>query len=99
MELLETASSATQTTFSIAGQVKNVSSRSMSGVVVYYNLQDISGKSIRVEQGALEKDPLPPNEVSPFRLSTQYDPAIKRFNVTFAETFGGNLVTKDSRKP
>ena len=98
MELLETTSSATQTSFGVAGQVKNVSSRSVSGVVVYYDLQDINGKSIRIEQGPLEKDPLSPNEVSRFRISTTYDPAIKRFSITFAETFGGNLVTRDSRK-
>ena len=98
MELLETRQSATQETISIVGQAKNTYTRDVSGVTVYCDFQDASGNSIRVEQGTLKTDPLPPNTVSEFRVSTAYDPAIKRFNVSFAEMFGGKLVTKDSRK-
>jgi len=98
MELLETRQSATQETISIVGQVQNTYTREVSGVTVYCDFQDSSGTSIRVEQGALKTDPLPPNTTSEFRISTKYDPAIKRFNVSFAEMFGGKLVTKDSRK-
>ena len=98
MELLETKISATQTTIDIVGQVKNVSTREVSGVTVYCDFQDASGKSVRVVQGHLEIDPLPPNKVSQFKVSTPASAAIKRFNVTFAEMFGGKLVTKDSRK-
>ena len=69
------------------------------GVTVSYDFQDANGKSLRVEQGHLDTDPLAPNKISQFRISTRYSPEIKRFNVTFAEIFGGRLVTKDSRKP
>lgn len=99
MELLETRQSATQTTVTIVGQVKNISPREVSGVNVSADFQDANGRSLRVEQGHLEKDPLPPNQVSEFRITTPYSPDIKRFNVTFAEIFGGRLLTKDSRKP
>ncbi|MBI4463159.1 MAG: hypothetical protein HY647_00510 [Acidobacteria bacterium] len=98
MELLETKISATQEAITIVGQVKNISDREVNGVTVYYDFQDGSGKSIRTEQGFLETDPLPPDKVSQFKISTQYNPGIKRFNVTFGEMFGGQLVTKDSRK-
>ena len=98
MELLETKQSATQSTIDIVGQVKNVSTREVSGVTVYCDFQDASGKSVRVVQGHLEIDPLAPNKISQFRVSTPASAAIKRFNVTFAEMFGGKLVTKDSRK-
>ena len=99
MELLETRQSATQTTITIVGRVKNISPREVSGVNVSTDFQDANGKSLRVEQGHLEKDPLPPNEVSEFRITTPYSADIKRFNVGFAELFGGRLVMKDSRKP
>lgn len=97
MELLQTRQSATQTTISIVGQVKNISTREVSGVTVSYDFQDANGGSLRVEQGNLEKDPLAPNEISEFRINTRYSEDIKRFNVTFAQLFGGPLVTKDSR--
>ena len=99
MELLETKQSATQSSIDIVGQVKNISPREVMGVAVSCDFQDASGKSLRVEQGHLETDPLAPNKVSLFKISTRYNPEIKRFNVTFAEIFGGRLVTKDSRKP
>ena len=99
MELLETRQSATQTTITIVGRVKNVSPREVMGVGVSTDFQDANGGSLRVEQGHLERDPLPPNEISEFRITTPYNANIKRFNVNFAELFGGPLVMKDSRQP
>ena len=99
MELLETKQSATQTTIDIVGQVKNISTREVSGVTVYCDFQDAAGKSVRVVEGQLDTDPLAPNKISTFKISTRSSPEIKRFNVTFAQIFGGRLVTKDSRKP
>lgn len=99
MELLETKQSATQTAIEIVGQVKNISPREVMGVTVSCDFQDANGKSLRVEQGHLDTDPLAPNKISQFRINTRYSPEIKRFNVSFAEIFGGRLVTKDSRKP
>ncbi|MBI3896294.1 MAG: hypothetical protein HY313_10245 [Acidobacteria bacterium] len=98
MELLETNQSATQDAITIVGRVKNNYSRDVSGVAVYCDFQDANGSSIRIEQGSLQTDPLSPNAISEFRINTPYNSAIKRFNVTFAEMFGGKLVTKDSRK-
>jgi hypothetical protein len=99
MELLETRQSATQTTITITGRVKNISPREVMGVAVSTDFQDATGRSIRVEQGSLARDPLPPNEISEFRITTPYSENIKRFNVNFAELFGGPLVMKDSRQP
>ncbi len=99
MELLETKANATaQNTLEIVGQVKNISTRPVSGVTVYCDLQDASGKSLRVVQGHLGTDPLAANKISEFRLSAPYSAEIKRFNVTFGQMFGGPLTTKDSRK-
>lgn len=98
MELLETKPSRTQTSLVIVGKVKNISPREVSGVTVYIDFQDAKGKSIKREQGHLDTDPLKPNQISEFKISTPDNPAIQRFNVTFAEMFGGPLVTKDSRK-
>lgn len=98
MELLETKPSRTQTTLEIVGKVKNISSREVSGVNVICDFQDANGKSIKRAQGRLETDPLAPNQISEFKISTADNPAIQRFNVTFAELFGGPLPTKDSRK-
>jgi len=99
MELLETRQSATQTTITIVGRVKNVSQREVAGVAVSTDFQDATGRSLRAEQGSLARDPLPPNETSEFRITTPYNENIKRFNVNFAELFGGPLVMKDSRQP
>lgn len=98
MELLETKPSRTQTTLEIVGRVKNISPREVSGVAVYCDFQDANGKSIKREQGHLDTDPLGPNQVSQFKITTPDNAAIQRFKVTFAEMFGGPLVTKDSRK-
>ena len=98
MELLEAKQSATQDAINIAGQVKNISGKEVSGVTVLCDFQDSAGKSIRVEQGYLGTDPLAADKTSAFKISTKYDPNIKRFNVTFREMFGGALATKDSRK-
>jgi hypothetical protein len=99
MELLETTQSATQSAINIVGRVKNISGRPVSGVAVSADFQDETGRSIRVEQGNLVTDPLEPDAVSEFRISTPYNANVKRFNVTFAELFGGPLVTRDSRQP
>ena len=99
MELLETRQSATQTTITIVGRVKNISPREVIGVAVSTDFQDANGRSVRVEHGNLVRDPLPPNEISEFRITAPYSESIKRFNVTFAELFGGPLVMKDSRQP
>ena len=98
MELLETRIGATQDAINITGQVKNISGREVSGVTVMYHFQDASGNSIRTEQGFLETDPLAADKTSGFKISIKYDPNVKRFNVTFSSMFGGNLLTKDSRK-
>ena len=98
MELLETNIAATQTAINIDGQVKNISPREVSGVEVYCNFQNMDGESIRVARGYLDTDPLAVGETSTFKISTEYDPNIKRFSVTFGRTFGGPLVTKDSRQ-
>jgi hypothetical protein len=97
MELLEAKQSATQTTITIVGKVKNISSREVMGVAVSVNFQDADGNSLKVEQGNLVTDPLPPNETSDFKITTPYSTNIKRFSVSFAELFGGPLIMKDSR--
>ncbi len=97
MELLEASQSATQTTITLVGQVKNVTTREVSGVTVSVNFQDADGNSVRVEQGNLATDPLPPDATSEFRITTPYSEGIRRFSVSFAEIFGGPLVMRDSR--
>jgi hypothetical protein len=98
MELIETTPSRTQTSLEIVGKVKNISGREVSGVNVFCDFQDANGNSIKREQGHLDTDPLAPNAISTFKISTPDNAGIQRFNVTFAEMFGGPLVTKDSRK-
>ena len=99
MELLETKQSATQTTIDIVGQVKNISTREVSGVTVYCDFQDAAGKSVRVVEGHLDTYPLAPNKISTFKISTRSSPEIKRFNVTFAQLWGGGGAPEASRKP
>ena len=99
MELLETKQSATQSSLEIVGQVKNISPRPVNGVTVTCDFLDASGKSIKRETGSLDTDPLAPNKISTFKISTAYSAAIKGFKVNFGQMFGGPLALKDSRKP
>src|SRR5262249_24503084 len=72
MELLETKQSATQSSLEIVGQVKNISPRPVNGVTVICDFLDASGKSIKREQGTLDTDPLAPNKISTFKITTAY---------------------------
>ncbi|MBI3933842.1 MAG: hypothetical protein HY316_04065 [Acidobacteria bacterium] len=98
MELLETKTSQTQSAIEVVGQVKNISTRPVEGVTVFCDFQDASGKTVKREQGSLDTDPLAPNKISTFKISTASSAAIRGFKITFGQMFGGPLVTKDSRK-
>ena len=98
IELIDAKATATQTAINIVGQVKNISSSDISGVTVYCDFQNGSGKVIRSEQAALDTDPLGPNKTSEFKCSTKPNPEIKGYGFRFDRMFGGPLVVKDSRK-
>lgn len=95
---LEVKQSATQTSISLAGEVKNISASDVSGVTVYCDFLGGNGKVVRTEETNLETDPLPPNKVSSFKCSTKSSPEIKGYNLRFNRMFGGPLVVKPSAK-
>jgi hypothetical protein len=98
LELLDAKSSATQSAISIVGQVKNISSSDISGVTVYCDFQNASGRVVRSEPTNLETDPLKPNSSSEFKCSTKASPDIRGYSFRFDRMFGGALKAKDSRK-
>jgi hypothetical protein len=98
LELLDVKQSATQSSISLAGQVKNISSSEISGVTVYCDFLNASGKVARTEQSTLETDPLAPNKLSDFKCSTKSGPEIKGYNLRFDRLFGGPLAVKASPK-
>ena len=95
---LEVKQSATQTSISLAGEVKNISTSDVSGVTVYCDFLNAGGKVVRTEQTNLETDPLSPNKVSEFKCSTKSSPEIKGYNLRFNRMFGGPLVVKPRPK-
>ena len=99
LELLDAKASATSSSITLAGQVKNISSSDITGVTVYCDFQNGSGKVVRTEATTLEPDPLKPNGTAEFKCSTKASADIKGFNIPrFERLFGGPLGVKDSRK-
>jgi hypothetical protein len=98
LELLEGKASATQTAINVVGQVKNVAGKDLSGITVYCDFQNASGKTIKSEEGKLETDPLKPNGTSEFKCSTKSSPDVRGFGFRFVSLFGGPLAVKDVRK-
>ena len=98
LELLAANATATQTTINVAGQVKNVAGKDLSGITVYCDFQNSGGKTIRTEESTLETDPLTPNKTSDFKCSTKSSPDVRGFSFRFVSLFGGPLVVKDVRK-
>ncbi len=98
LELSDVKQSATASSISLAGEVKNVSSGDVSGVTVYCDFLGAGGKIVRTEQTTLEPDPLSPNKVATFKCSTKASPEIKGYNFRFDRMFGGPLVVKPAPK-
>lgn len=99
LELLDAKATANPSSISLAGQVKNISSNAITGVTVYCDFQNGSGRVVRTEPTTLETDPLKPNGTADFKCSTKASPEIKGYNMPrFERMFGGPLMVKDSRK-
>lgn len=99
LELLDAKAAATSSSITLSGQVKNISASDITGVTVYCDFQNGSGRIVRTEQTTLETDPLKPNGTADFKCSTKAGPEIRGFNIPrFERLFGGPLVVKDSRK-
>ena len=99
LELVDVKQSATVTTISLVGEVKNVSTSDVSGVTVYWDFLNGAGKVVRTEQTNLDTDPLKPNATSEFKVSTKASPEIKGYGIPrFERIFGGPLAVRDARK-
>ena len=99
LELLDAKAAASGANITLSGQVKNVSSSDITGVTVYCDFQNGTGKVVRTEATTLETDPLKPNGTAEFKCSTKASADIKGYNIPrFERLFGGALVVKDSRK-
>ena len=99
LELLDAKAAATTSSITLSGQVKNISSSDITGVTVYCDFQNGSGKVVRTEPTTLETDPLKPNGTADFKCSTKAGPEVKGYNMPrFERLFGGPLVVKDGRK-
>jgi len=98
LELLDSKASASQTAISVVAQVKNISTSDISGVTVYCDFVNASGRIVRTEQSSFETDPLKPNSTSQFKCETKVSPDIKSFKYRFERMFGGPLIVKAPAK-
>jgi len=98
LELVEAKGSATQTSIIVEGQVKNITTKDLSGITVYCNFRGAGGKIVRTEESTLETDPLPPNKESEFKCSTKASPEIKDYAFRFVSLFGGELTVAPRKK-
>lgn len=51
------------------------------------------GSFITSDTGLIEYDPLLPNQTSPWKVMTRWNPRMQRASVEFKTMFGGTLVT------
>ena len=82
----------------IEGQVKNITNHKLKNVMVVIQWYDKHGNFITSEDALLKFNPLLPRQISPFKVTTVYNPAIERYKISFTTLDGKTIKYKDSRK-
>ena len=85
-------------TWSVIGRVKNISDEMLSDTWALIQLFDALEEFITFEEAPLPINPLPPEEVSPFKVVFEGDFTIKRISVAFKNASGQPIPTVDKRK-
>lgn len=85
-------------TWSVIGRVKNISDETLNDTWALIQLFDALEEFITFEEAPLAINPLPPAEVSPFKVVFEGDFTIKRVSVAFKNASGQPIPTVDKRK-
>ncbi len=82
----------------VQGSVQNLADKPLSGLLAVVTLYG-QDKMPRGSMDALvEKDPLPPGELSAFRVTLKGDPEAPLFGIQFRQWHVGNVPARDDRK-
>jgi hypothetical protein len=87
-----------QKTWSIIGRVKNISDEMLRDTWVLLQLFDAFEEFINFEETPLTLNPLPPEEVSPFKVFFEGDFTIKKISIAFKNAEGQPIPAVDKRK-
>jgi len=77
------------------GFVKNISSTAIENVTAVMVYFDETGTQVSSDNALIEYDPLLPDQTSPYKVLTRYNPAFTKASVEFKELFGGEILTRD----
>ena len=75
------------------GQVKNISGKKLKGVVALVTWYDNKKNMVTSDTGFLEYNPIMPGQISPFKVTERYNPAMKSATIEFKYFAGGRIST------
>jgi len=73
------------------GRVKNISNASIKGIQVVVSHLDKDGKFITSDSHFIEYNPILAGQISPFKVMTRYNPAMKKATLDFKKFGGGSI--------
>jgi len=85
-------------TWSIIGRIKNISDEMLSDTWALIQLFDVFEEFINFEETPLTINPLPPGEVSPFKVVFEGNVSVKRISIAFKNASGQPIPAVDKRK-
>lgn len=77
------------------GFVRNISGAAIEDVAAVIIYLDENGTEVSSDKALIDYNPLLPDQGSPFKVMTRYNPAFKEARVEFQELFGGRIRTRD----
>jgi hypothetical protein len=78
----------------LEGQVKNISASSLRNVTAVATFYDKSGGFITSDDAIIDYNPILPGQVSPFKVITTENPAMRKAGVEFKFLMGGTINTR-----
>ena len=78
----------------VEGQVKNISGSSMENVMAVVSWYTADDTFVTSDETLITYNPVLPDQISPFEVMTQTNPAMTRFRVEFKTMFGGTVRTR-----
>jgi hypothetical protein len=97
--LSSASSSRSQGTFTLNGEILNISDRVLTNVLVLAEYFDASGRPVRTVQGMLEPGRVPPGGYATFAVGTADSASLHRYQLRFRELAGSQLAVRPAEQP
>jgi hypothetical protein len=85
-------------TWSLIGRIKNISDEMLNDTWILVQLFDFFEEFINFEETPLTLNPLPPGEISPFKVVFEGDFTIKKISIAFKNASGQPIPAVDKRR-